>query len=96
MPEPRRNWYAVPAGTPPSTCRGHERGGTCRATVYWIEYTRKDKRTGTRTVRQPVDCAGPDGWAPSSKSDGWGVSHYLTCPDVGSFSHGSQAEEKRR
>lgn len=76
-------WETVPKGTRAATCQGHRKaGGTCRATIYWIERPRVGK---PGTARIPVDCDVDGGATPDSMNDGKGVSHFTTCPDAKNF-----------
>ena len=78
----------VPSGTRPAECQGLKRGGSCRATVYWIERPSRNKKTPEKIVRIPVDCEydeqceRPD---VDRAGDGLGVSHYVSCPDANRF-----------
>lgn len=73
-------WETVPTGTPKAGCTGHRKpGGTCRATIYWIERPRVGK---PGVARVPVDCDVEGGSSPDSLSDGKGVSHFTTCVDA--------------
>lgn len=71
---PRAHVLRIPAGTPASQCRSR----ACRATIYWIAHP-------TTGRLHPVDCAYPDGAAPTATEDGQGVSHFATCPDAPHF-----------
>lgn len=87
----RATWYAVPAGTQPTKCRGQ----SCQATIYFAP----NPATGRVT---PIDCDVPGGTRPSDTNDrsqldmlsggdadvhdGRGVSHFLTCADADQFS----------
>lgn len=83
MTERQIQWETVPKGTEAATCRGHKRpGGTCKATIYYVERPRKGK---PGTARVPVDCSVPGGSTPDSLSDGKGVNHFTNCPDAGNF-----------
>lgn len=82
----------VPAGTQPSTCSGHKKpGGSCRATIYWIERRSTAKKFAgvpvarRPIVRIPVDCDIDGGSHPDSLTDGRGANHYTTCPDANAF-----------
>lgn len=83
-------WYAVPAGTRATPCRG----ATCRVRMYWV--------TAPNGLRVPVDCDVPGGERPSETAhrdqadmfapggladvhDGRGVSHLPICPDRDQF-----------
>lgn len=67
MPDPTKGpWFAVPAGTRPSSCR------SCEEEVYWIT-TKHDKK-------MPVDCTVEGAYTPTDRDEGQGVSHFATCP----------------
>lgn len=96
---PNATWFAVPAGTSASHCRGEARGGSCSATIYFAQ----NPKTGKNV---PIDCDVPDGKRPGPAVDpaqgdvfsgpagepqhGRGVSHYLTCADADFFAKGSR------
>lgn len=67
-----QHWYIVPKNTRPSTCKG------CDAPMYWI--------TNDRDRRVPIDCDVEGAHAPTQREDGYGVSHFTTCPDAERFS----------
>jgi hypothetical protein len=87
----KAQWHKVPPGARAGECNGHERGGTCRARIFWI------RSANGRPL--PVDCDVEGGSEPSANVDesqaalwdgiepheGFGVSHFQTCPDVKRF-----------
>lgn len=81
MTEQKILFYEVPAGTPSRPCTG----GTCKATVFFI-----DRPSGKQ---MPVHCDVDGGYRPSSgegdegstQHNGLGVNHYTDCPDTGQF-----------
>lgn len=84
----------VPTGTMPSTCTGHQKGGTCRATVYRFGRRSTAKKYATKPeserpmVQAIIDCNVPGGLDPADNREGRGVSHFKTCPDVRLFAGG--------
>lgn len=81
----------VPNGTLASQCQAQKRGGSCTATVYWIERPSRAKNAPPgKVVRIPVDCdyneeCREPNELPSPFDDGYGVNHFQTCPDANRF-----------
>lgn len=73
-PAPRApKLHPIPAGTAPQRCRG----ATCGQFVYWVP-----------GQRFPLSAtAAVDGcMTPGTAHDGFGVSHFIDCPDASDFS----------
>lgn len=70
MPKPAQ-WFEIPAGTKPFTCRGCDEQG------YWINTT--------NNKRMLVDLSADGSAAPTKTTDGVGVSHFARCPKADHF-----------
>ena len=70
-------FFDVPAGTPAAECSG------CKQTVYWIVTAAGN--------RMPVNCDVEGGLRPvrfgggAAKDNGRGISHFVDCPQAGTF-----------
>lgn len=84
---PTLQWVTVPADTQPSQCSGKSRGGSCTATIYWVDGWNANSGKPTRT---PVDCDVDGGSEPAETVAGAGINHYKTCPDANLFHRGKR------
>ena len=79
---PRAPYFiAIPAGTPPSKCRG------CEMVIYFC--------THPRTSRvHPVSVAHEDAVLPTVTTAGRGISHFADCPEAERFRTRAKEQQK--